>query len=150
VIKDSWWNKRFPGLDSYLISRLPGLSISSKTGKVVGYSTEWLKKSVITLPLFNGLSKIQDIANLYAAFYKQQPFAQDPSFLEQVILHRRYIDNIFYMVLADDLDNVKHVLRLPFPSQTRQNTNTTQPLDCRHCPVHVVVAQPQHILIANK
>jgi hypothetical protein len=82
--------------------------------KVKTTSSNWLVAQKDGLAM--GMDAAPDIANLYAAYYEQQLFVDDPSFFEEVILYRRYIDDVFCVVLADSLDDCKIVLsRLKYP-----------------------------------
>jgi hypothetical protein len=63
-----------------------------------------------------GMDTAPDIANLYAVYYEQKLFINDPSFSKSVILYRRYINDVFCVVLADCLDNCKNMLsQLKYP-----------------------------------
>ena len=58
-----------------------------------------------------GMDAAPDIANLYAAWYEHKLFEDEPILGESILLYRRYIDDIFAIVLADNLDACKSILR---------------------------------------
>ena len=63
-----------------------------------------------------GMDAAPDIANLYAALYERELIEGEPVLRDSLLLYRRYIDDIFAVVLADNLDACKSVLgklRLP-------------------------------------
>jgi len=63
-----------------------------------------------------GMDAAPDIANLYAATYENELFENEPILKTSILLYRRYIDDIFTVVLADNLDACKSILgKLVFP-----------------------------------
>ena len=57
-----------------------------------------------------GMDAAPDIANLYAALYERELIENEPLLRDSLLLYRRYIDDIFAVVLADNLDACKGVL----------------------------------------
>jgi hypothetical protein len=57
-----------------------------------------------------GMDAAPDIANLYAATYEKELFENEPVLRDSVLLYRRYIDDIFTVVLAENLDACKSIL----------------------------------------
>jgi len=63
-----------------------------------------------------GMDAAPDIANLFAATYERELFEKEPVLNDALLLYRRYIDDIFCVVLAPNLDACKSVLgKLIFP-----------------------------------
>ena len=57
-----------------------------------------------------GMDAAPDIANLYAAWYERKLFEDEPVLEKSILLYRRYIDDIFAIVLAENLDACKSIL----------------------------------------
>ena len=57
-----------------------------------------------------GMDAAPDIANLYAATYEDELFENVSVLRESVLLYRRYIDDIFAVVYAENLDACKSIL----------------------------------------
>jgi len=58
-----------------------------------------------------GMDAAPDIANLYAATYEHELFENEPVLRNNILLYWRYIDDIFTIVLAENLDACKSILR---------------------------------------
>jgi len=57
-----------------------------------------------------GMDATPDIANLYAAMYEHELFEREPVLRNNILLYQRYIDDIFTIVLAENLDACKSIL----------------------------------------
>jgi hypothetical protein len=97
-----------------LITDLFHLQQDTLIFRVKSLYNDWLVAQKDGLAM--GMDAAPDIANLYAATYEQELFENEPVLRDGLLLYRRYIDDIFTIVLAPNLDACKSILgRLILP-----------------------------------